>query len=95
MNATDTIFVNEHQNAQSNDLKRWALVVATALLLAALTVVGIIGLSGQKWVLVIGAVAAPIVAYGMLTRPQVSTYLAVFLLYTNMPVVAMTIAITK
>jgi len=77
----------------STGLSRVAMHAAVILVglgaLAVFTAVGIKGLSSQRWVFVLAAIAAPLVMYGIVRRPQIATSLTVFLLYANLPVVAM------
>jgi O-Antigen ligase len=89
MSTANTNIGEEQLGSRLNNAKQWALVLTAMLILAVLTAIGVKGLAGQRWVFVVAAIGTPIVAYGMWTRSQFSTYLAIFLLYTNMPVVAM------
>ena len=66
-----------------------ALLFAGMCAVAVFTAAGIKGVSEQKWIYVIAAVATPALLYGISRNPHLITFLTFFLLYANLPIVAM------
>ncbi len=69
-------------------IPRWLRLVGAAIVVLGVVAVGLAALEKGKVELLLVLVAAAVFGYASLSRPNIMIYLAMFLLYTNTPVVA-------
>lgn len=80
-------FEQQHIEGAPTDL-RWFRLVGAAIVVLGAVAIGLVALERGKIDLLFLLVGAAIVGYVSLSRPNVAIYLAMFLLYTNTPVIA-------
>lgn len=80
--------VEHYQDERTTAMPSWLRLGSAALVVCAAVAIGLVVLERGKIELLILLIGAAIFGYASFSRPNIAIYLAMFLLYTNMPVIA-------